>query len=90
MIGAERLIRHLHAHNIPICLATSSSKESMEVKTKHHRKLFSLFQHKVMGSSDSEVKHGKPAPDIYLLAAKRFPENPKPENVRQFFMLVLM
>lgn len=76
-------MRHLHENNVPICLATSSSKESVEVKTTHHRELFSLFHHKVMGSSDPDVKEGKPAPDIFLVAAKRFPETVKPENVRK-------
>lgn len=82
-LGAERLVRHLHENNVPICLATSSSKESVEVKTTHHRELFSLFHHKVMGSSDPDVKEGKPAPDIFLVAAKRFPETVKPEDVRK-------
>ncbi|CRL06017.1 CLUMA_CG018983, isoform A [Clunio marinus] len=79
--GAERLVRHLHENNVPICLATSSSKESVEVKTTHHKELFNLFHHKVMGSSDPEVKEGKPAPDIFLVAAKRFPDSPKPDDV---------
>lgn len=33
------------------------------------------------GGSDDEVKRGKPAPDIFLIAAGRFKEQPKPENV---------
>lgn len=43
--------------------------------------MFDLFYHKVMGSTDPEVKRGKPAPDIYLVCASRFPDNPKPEQV---------
>lgn len=83
-LGAERLLRHLHDHNIPICLATSSSNESVEVKVTHHRELFNLFHHKVMGSSDPDVKEGKPAPDIFRVAAERFPGSPKPDTVRNF------
>lgn len=77
------MIRHLHENNVPICLATSSSNESVEVKTTHHKELFSLFHHKVMGSSDADVKEGKPAPDIFLVAAKRFPDNPDPADVSE-------
>lgn len=76
--GAERLIKHLHQHNIPFCLATSASLEIAEIKMKSHQNLFDLFSHKVMGSSDPEVQHGKPAPDIFLIAASRFPANPNP------------
>lgn len=78
MRGAERLIRHLHKHNIPICVATSASKEAADLKMTNHAALFKLFSHFVMGSSDSEVKKGKPAPDIFFIAANRFKDN-KPE-----------
>lgn len=82
--GAERLIKHLHANNVPIALATSSGKESAEIKMSNHPELFSLFNHKVMGSTDAEVLHGKPAPDIFLVAAKRFPDQPDPSECLVF------
>lgn len=37
-----------------------------------------------MGSSDAAVREGKPAPDIFLVAAARFPDRPWPEQVRSF------
>ncbi|KAM8717301.1 hypothetical protein ACLKA7_004066 [Drosophila subpalustris] len=82
--GAERLLRHLHANKVPFALATSSGAEMVELKTTNHRELFDLFNHRVCGSSDKEVKNGKPAPDIFLIAAARFSDKPKPENCLVF------
>lgn len=59
MPGAERLIKHLRASGVPFALATSSGKESAEIKMSNHPDLFDLFDHKVMGSSDPDVLHGK-------------------------------
>lgn len=87
--GAERLIRHLHKHGIPICLATSSSEEMAEYKMTNHRELFDLFHHKVMGSTDPDVIDGKPAPDIFIVAGRRFPDKPKPENVSIWLLLIV-
>lgn len=47
MKGAERLIRHLYNNNVSFCLATSSSKESVQVKISNHQELFKLFSHQV-------------------------------------------
>lgn len=39
----------------------------------------------IVTASDPEVKHGKPAPDPYLVTMKRFMETPKnPKNVLVF------
>lgn len=84
MKGAERLLRHLHKSQVPICLATSSGRELAEVKMSNYPELFNLFAHKVMGSTDPEVKNGKPAPDIFLIAAKRFRDNPHPSKCLVF------
>lgn len=82
--GADRLIRHLHQCKVPFCLATSSSQEMGEVKMLSHQGLFDLFDHKVYGSTDPEVKDGKPAPDIFLVAARRFKMKPNPGDCLVF------
>ena len=87
--GAERLLRHLHSKGVPIALATSSSRENYELKTQRHKHVFELFHHIVTGSSDPEVKKGKPAPDIFLICASRFPSPaPQPSNVKLNFLFI--
>lgn len=76
------MLRHLHSKGVPIALATSSSRENYELKTQRHAHVFELFNHIVTGSSDPDVKRGKPAPDIFLVCASRFPHPPpQPVNV---------
>ncbi|CAH0402523.1 unnamed protein product [Chilo suppressalis] len=84
MPGIEKLIRHLVDNNIPIGLATSSSIESYNLKTRNHFELFDLFAYKTWGSSDPEVKRGKPYPDIFLVAAAKFPDKPAAEKCLVF------
>ena len=68
--GAERLIRHLKAMQIPIAVATSSDRDLFEIKTTLHKSWFNLFDTVVTGD-DAEVGAAKPAPDIFLVAARR-------------------
>lgn len=82
--GVEKLLRHLSAHKIPMALATSSGEGMYKIKTSRHTELFDLFDHKVYGSSDDEVVHGKPAPDIFIVAARRFPDQPHPSQCLVF------
>ena len=70
LAGAERLIRHLDANNIPIAVATSSNRDLFELKTTNHMDWFRLFNVVVTGD-DPDIVNGKPAPDIFLVAAKR-------------------
>ncbi|XP_049884944.1 pseudouridine-5'-phosphatase-like [Pectinophora gossypiella] len=84
MPGVEKLIRHLHTHNVPIGLATSSSKETYDLKVSKHLDFFELLPYKTWGSSDPDVNRGKPYPDIFLVAAAKFPDRPAPEKCLVF------
>jgi HAD superfamily hydrolase (TIGR01509 family) len=68
--GAVRLTRHLHRHGVPQAVATSTDRHNFELKTRRHQEWFGLFECVVIGD-DPAVRHGKPAPDIFLTAAER-------------------
>ena len=70
MPGAKEMTSHFFSHDIPQAIATSSSSTMYDTKYKRHKKWFSQFTQIVRGD-DPELKQGKPAPDIFLLAAKR-------------------
>jgi pseudouridine-5'-monophosphatase len=70
MPGAVRLTQHLRRHSIPQAVATSSDRSHYALKTSRHREWFGLFDCIVIGD-DPEVRRGKPAPDIFLVAASR-------------------
>ncbi len=69
MPGSESLVKTCHQNNIPMALVTSSSSESLKIKTARH-KWVDLFSIKVLGD-DKLLAKGKPAPDPYLLAAEK-------------------
>lgn len=87
--GVEKLIRHLHDNHVSIGLATSSSKESYDLKTVNHQEFFDLLPYKTWGTSDPDVKRGKPFPDIFFVAANKFPDKPAPEKVGCFICLII-
>ena len=74
--GVRRLVEHLTDHNVPVAIATSSRQSNSQLKMSGHPDIFNKFHHKVFGSDDPEVARGKPNPDIFLVAASRFPEPP--------------
>ncbi|KAH8036663.1 hypothetical protein HPB51_003553 [Rhipicephalus microplus] len=81
MPGADKLVRHLYAHDIPIAIATSSKPASFTLKMSRHREFLALFHHVVCSGGDPDVRRGKPHPDIFLVAASRFDEMPPPQKV---------
>ena len=71
--GAEILLKFLKEKGIKLALATGSSKETIE----HHLKAVGatdVFDVIVPGTA---VANGKPAPDIFLLAAQKLGVNPE-------------
>ena len=75
MQGGESLLKKCSDKNIPMALVTSSSKESFQIKSEPH-KWMNLFSEMVLGD-DKLLAKGKPAPDPYLLAAKKLEINPQ-------------
>ncbi|MCP9883896.1 HAD family phosphatase [Synechococcus sp. ATX 2A4] len=69
MPGAQALVERCHALGIPMALATSSSREAVALKSEPHPWL-KLIERRVHGD-DPELLAGKPAPDVFLLAARR-------------------
>lgn len=76
MPGAERLVRHLHANGVPIAVATSSTRELFEIKITRHGPWFALFD-AVIAGDDPEIGRAKPAPDLFITAAKRLGSSPE-------------
>lgn len=64
--GAAALVRTLHARGLRLAVATSSTTPQFRLKTAHHD-WFALFD-AVVCSDHPDVKHLKPAPDIFLAA----------------------
>ncbi|KZW00867.1 hypothetical protein EXIGLDRAFT_603765, partial [Exidia glandulosa HHB12029] len=70
--GATKLIAHLHAHGIPMAVATGSSRAPFVLKTAHLPETFGLFGDNVVCADDARMlgRKSKPAPDVFLQAAQ--------------------
>ncbi|KAL5774590.1 hypothetical protein ACOSP7_012147 [Xanthoceras sorbifolium] len=71
--GANRLIKHLRSHGVPMALASNSFRSSIESKISSHQGWKESFSVIIGGD---EVKMGKPSPEIFLEAAKRLNMEP--------------
>ncbi len=70
--GARRLLQGLQDAGLPCAVASSTAHD--EVRRRLERAGLLSFFGAVCGGN--EVKHGKPHPDIYLLAVQRLGANP--------------
>mmetsp|Transcript_5297 Transcript_5297/g.15824 ORF Transcript_5297/g.15824 Transcript_5297/m.15824 type:complete len:217 (+) Transcript_5297:92-742(+) len=71
--GAEKLVSHLANNNVKIAIATSSPTPLLNEKKRGHPNFFEMFPAVVC---NDDVENGKPAPDIFLLAAERIGAEP--------------
>ncbi|OIW20891.1 hypothetical protein TanjilG_24969 [Lupinus angustifolius] len=71
--GANRLIKHLKSHDVPMALASNSPRESIEAKLSYHDGWKSSFSVIIGGD---EVRTGKPSPEMFLEAARRLNVEP--------------
>jgi len=71
--GAKELTTHLARHGVGQAIATSSSTHSLARKLLSDPPWFESFDAIV---STDEVRHGKPAPDVFLEAARRLGADP--------------
>jgi len=74
MRGARALVERLSARGVPQGVATSSAEYQYRLKTAHHD-WFVAFASVVCGD-DPRVAAPKPAPDIFLVAAKALGADP--------------
>jgi pseudouridine 5'-phosphatase len=73
--GAEAFTRGLHQRGLKLAVATSSERRLFHHKTQHHQDWFSIFSAVVCGD-DPRLTHTKPAPDIFLIAARELGAEP--------------
>eukprot|EP00002_Diphylleia_rotans_P008091 TRINITY_DN1779_c0_g2_i1.p1 TRINITY_DN1779_c0_g2~~TRINITY_DN1779_c0_g2_i1.p1 ORF type:complete len:176 (-),score=37.55 TRINITY_DN1779_c0_g2_i1:520-1047(-) len=76
MVGVPEFVRRLESMGIPMAIATSSDSKVAQIKLSKHQSWCNLIKVVVTGD-DPSVKKGKPAPDIFLEAAKRLGANPE-------------
>ena len=75
MPHAIELTRSLKKQGLPLAVATSSPSHLFELKTSAHKAWFEIFDCIVKGD-DRSVARCKPAPDIFLTAARRLGVEP--------------
>jgi pseudouridine-5'-monophosphatase len=75
MPGAEAFTRALAERRVPMAIATSTEARMYATKAAPHRPWLSIFDAVVCGD-DARVARPKPAPDIFLAAARALGADP--------------
>ena len=70
--GARELLEYLWSRGIKTAVASGSSHTSIE----HHLRELGVYERFDAITGGHDVEHGKPAPDIFLLAAEKMGANP--------------
>jgi HAD superfamily hydrolase (TIGR01509 family) len=70
----DGIVDALEAIDIPNCVASSGTPDTIEAKLRITG-LWERFQGRIFSAAD--VEHGKPAPDLFLLAAERMGAAPE-------------
>lgn len=76
MPGAIEMTRRFYEAGMPQAIATSSASITFKKKVLHYQDWLRCFEVIVLGD-DPDVKHSKPAPDSFLVAAERLGAEPK-------------
>lgn len=76
MPGAMELTQHFYQAGVPQAIASSSSQRPFHAKTTHYQQWMQRFNCIVLGD-DPAIQQGKPAPDIFLIAAERLGAPPE-------------
>ncbi len=71
--GLTELLNFCHERGIKVAVASSSRQDFVEAVFDH----LNLWQYVEVFASGAEVEHGKPMPDIFLLAATRLDIDPE-------------
>lgn len=72
--GIEETIRHLKKNGIKNAIATSSTRNLLQVKSQGKDEFFNLFESIICGD---DVQNGKPHPEIFLTAAEAIGTDPR-------------
>ncbi|KRY55631.1 Pseudouridine-5'-monophosphatase [Trichinella britovi] len=85
MPGVERLVKHLHKHNIPMAVCTSEKREYYNMKISRYTEIFKLMHHATCIADEKQITRGKPHPDGYLFCATLFdPPLPQANQILVF------